>query len=133
MGSKKGGFILSWPVIIGLIFAWNLIFDDDDEKKEIDVKPQIEVVEKDTTEKPSLEVKLKHLGAKVKDVGGKFVEVVKEEFKEEFKTEEDEVDETQDIEPEKEEVAKKEKKLETLKPLEEEKEKPDNGIGMKKL
>jgi hypothetical protein len=128
MGKKSSSSIISLPMIIGLIFAWNFIFDDDDEKDvNVTVEEEAPIISEDTKKE------LKKSVSEAINAAKEALKEVKSEIEKEFKTEEVEVDETQDIQPEEKKVVEKEEELETIEPMEEEKEKPKSGIGMKKL
>jgi len=136
MAKKSSGFIFSWPMIVALIFGYNMFFGDD-EKDNKTISVEVEQVE--VTDKPSLDDRINNLVEKGVTIVEDGVAVLEEKIEsvdkalQEAEKEEPKVDETQDIKKEKEEVAKKEKKVETIRPLELDKEKPKNEIGMKKL
>jgi len=137
-------------MILGLIFLWNLLFDDDDEDtKELVVKPQNEIVavspkegsfEEATSEVVDSAKKL--LNSLKEDLGDLTVEV-KEEFEslkveisedlDSKKEDGEEVDTTQDKQPPTEEVAEKEIEVDHIEPLENDLEEDPKEKVMKKL
>lgn len=133
--SKRRSFILSWPMIVALIFGYNLIFDDDDEdKKELKIKPQKEIVS--VSNKPDLQTKLKEVGTKLKEVGKETLDIVSEELKDlKTKKEEKEDDTDQDQQPPEKEIVKKEKPVQTIELVEETDPEtdPEEDINFKKL
>lgn len=117
MSKKSSSFIFSWPMIVALIFGYNFLFDDDDEKT-IDVETQVVIEE--TTDKPSeLSEKLKEFGSQAKELLKDGVAAVKEELEKEGDTE---IAQTQDKQDPEEEIIEERRKEaeETVKTIEEE-------------
>ena len=120
MSKSSGSFILSWPVILALIFGYNFLFDDDEkDEKTISVEEEAPIVSEETKQE-------------LKESVTEAITAAKEallEAKESFQKEDDVDDTAHNQQEEKEEVVEKEKEVQTLKPLKEE----DKGLEMKKL
>jgi hypothetical protein len=121
--SKKssGGISLSTIIFIGFLIY---TFFGDDEEKDIKDPPKTEQVEVTTEKQQTIE-------ERVKNIAEKGVSFVEEKVKSLEAKKEKTIDEDNTIKEKEEKVVEKEKKVETFRPLE--KEKPKNGIGMKKL
>lgn len=128
MSKSSSGSIISLPTIIFLVVMYNVFFDDDEDKKEVEIKSNDQVVVEETIDKPSLKDQIVELGEQAKDVAENVISTAKEEIDERQK-EETQSDTAHNQQEEKEEAPEKEAKVETLEPLE--KEEPQTG--MKKL
>ena len=119
--SSGGGIGIGTLIMVGFIF--NIFFCDDD-KKVIDVKEVVveakEIISNETKEEIKKNIQETITSAK------KAMKEAKEKFKKELnkKEEGEKIDETQDKQsPKKEVVKRREEKVETLKPMEEDKPK----------
>jgi len=126
MSKKSSSFIFSWPMIVALIFAWNFLFDDDDEKT---MEVETQVVIEEATDKPSeLSDKLKDLGAQAKELFKEGIDVARKELE---KEEAEDVAQTQDKQDTEEEIV--EGGGEEAEEVEEVKEEPKEKEEFKKL
>jgi hypothetical protein len=136
MSRSSGGISLA-TIIFWAILASTFLFDDDDDKKAIDVKTDIEVVttSKEDELKNHLTEAAKLAKESLTEAKDKTIEIIDEYREEKIKEQEEEVDqahnnktiETETIEKEKEDLVKKG----DLKPLEENNNQKIEG--MKKL
>jgi hypothetical protein len=136
MSRSSGGISLA-TIIFWAILASTFLFDDDDDKKAIDIKTDIEVVttSKEDELKNHLTEAAKLAKESLTEAKDKTIEIIDEYREEKIKEQEEEVDqahnnktiETETIEKEKEDLVKKG----DLKPLEENNNQKIEG--MKKL